>query len=83
MKKTVRQPDQSMHPNNKCSFILRLWREVQSDTFNWRASIEIPETRKRVGFASLEQLFAFLLDISEKNCDLKLLEVKTKEQADE
>ncbi len=83
MKKTVRAPDQTMHPKNKCSFILRLWREVQSDTFNWRASLEEPETGNRIGFASLEHLFAFLLDISEKKCDLKTREGKAMEISDE
>ena len=72
-----------MQSNNKCSFILRLWQVEQSNTPDWRASVEIPETGRRIGFASLEQLFAFLMDISEKNCDLKQLEVKTKEEADE
>ena len=79
MKKTVRQPDQSMHPNNKCSFMLRLWQEVQSDTLNWRASVEIPETGKRIGFASLEQLFAFLIDFTETDCDLQPMEKSGKE----
>ncbi len=76
MKKIVRQPDQSMHPNNKCSFILRLWREVQSDTLDWRASVENPETGKRIGFSSLEQLFVFLIDFTETNCDMQPMEDK-------
>ena len=65
-----------MHPNNKCSFILRLWREEQSDTLNWRASVEIPETGKRIGFAGLEQLFAFLIDFTEINSNLQPMEDK-------
>lgn len=76
MKKIMRQPDQFMHPNNKCSFILRLWREVQSDIPSWRASVENPETGKRIGFSSLEQLFAFLIDFTEVNCDLQPMEDK-------
>jgi hypothetical protein len=79
MKKIMRQPDQYMHLNNKCSFILRLWREEQSEALGWRASVEIPETGKRIGFASLEQLFAFLIDFTEINCDLKPIENKKKE----
>jgi len=31
----------------------------------WRASLEDPSTRVRFGFSSLEQLFAFLLELSE------------------
>lgn len=69
-----------MHPSRNCSFILRLWPADQSESNHWRASVEEPETGKRIGFASLEQLFAFLMDISEKNCDLKSPEVKAKEE---
>lgn len=72
----MRQPDQFMQLNNKCSFILRLWRVEQSDTLSWRASVENPETGKRIGFSSLEQLFAFLIDFTEINCDLQLIEDK-------
>lgn len=72
-----------MQSAHKCSFILRLWQDDQSESAYWRASVEIPETGKRIGFASLEQLFAFLLDISDKNCDLNTIEIKTKEEADE
>ena len=65
-----------MHPINKCSFILRLWRVEQSEAPDWRASIEIPETGKRIGFASLEQLFAYLIDWSENNGDGQKIEGK-------
>jgi hypothetical protein len=68
-----------MNSNNKCSFILRLWRVEQSETPNWRASVEIPETGRRIGFASLEQLFAFLIDFTETSCDLQPMENKGKE----
>jgi hypothetical protein len=71
MKKIVRQPDLSMHLNNKCSFILRLWQVEQSDTPDWQASVEILKTGKRIGFSSLEQLFAFLIDFTEANCDVQ------------
>jgi hypothetical protein len=71
MKKKLWQPDQPMRPIHKCSYILRLWRVDWSKAADWRASLEIPETGKRIGFASLEQLFAFLMDISENNCNLQ------------
>jgi len=71
MKNKIRQPDQPMQPIHKCSYILRLWRVDQSNASDWRASLEIPETGKRLGFASLEQLFAYLIDLSEGNCDLQ------------
>ena len=72
-----------MQSTQKCSFILRLWQADQSSPTHWRASVEEPETGRRIGFASLEQLFAFLLDISEQKCDLKPSEVKAKEASDE
>jgi len=72
-----------MQPTQKCSFILRLWQVDPSTPNHWRASVEEPLTGKRIGFASLEQLFAFLLDISEKKCDLKTLEANANEVSDD
>ncbi len=40
---------------------------------DWRASVEIPEAGKRFGFSSLEQLFAFLIDYTDANCDVHAL----------
>jgi hypothetical protein len=48
------------------SFLLRLW---CVDTANscWHASLEDPHTGERIGFASLEQLFAFLMEQVERD----------------
>ena len=70
MKKKLWQPDQPMQPIHKCSYILRLWRVDQSKAADWRASLEIPETGKRIGFASLEQLFAYLIEVVESKADV-------------
>ncbi len=43
------------------SYLLRLWREETLDPC-WRAALEDPHTGERIGFASLEQLFAFLME---------------------
>jgi hypothetical protein len=43
------------------SYLLRLWRAETPDQ-GWHASLEDPRTGERIGFASLEQLFAFLMD---------------------
>ena len=43
------------------SYLLRLWRAETLDQ-GWRASLEDPRTGQRIGFASLEQLFAFLIE---------------------
>ena len=47
------------------SYLLRLWRTEGLRDFEWRASLEIPETGQRIGFANLEQLFAYLMDLAE------------------
>lgn len=47
------------------SYLLRLWRTEGLRDFEWRASLEIPETSQRIGFANLEQLFVYLMDLSE------------------
>jgi hypothetical protein len=47
------------------SYLLRLWRTEGLGDFGWRASLEIPETGQRIGFANLEQLFAYLMDLTE------------------
>ena len=44
------------------SYLLRLWRIGSADVPNWRASLEDARTHQRLNFASLEQLFAFLID---------------------
>jgi hypothetical protein len=43
------------------SYLLRLWCEETLDP-RWQASLEDPHTGERIGFANLEQLFAFLMD---------------------
>ena len=50
------------------SYLLRLWQESggSSDPVGdpplWRASLESPQTGARLGFASLVDLFAFLVE---------------------
>jgi hypothetical protein len=50
----------------KTSLFLRLWCVEGIQAKSWRAEVEIPETGEHVGFASLEQLFAFLLEFTER-----------------
>ena len=52
---------------NYHAYLLRLWR-VDLDrpgVAAWRASLEDPHTGLRLGFATLEQLFAYLMEVSE------------------
>ena len=49
------------------SYLLRLWQVSGGDLPNgdqhmWRASLEKPQDGDRLGFASLDALFAFLAD---------------------
>src|SRR5512147_2633022 len=46
------------------SYLLRLWSVDEPGGLSWQASLEIPETHKRIGFASLEELFAYLMDLT-------------------
>jgi hypothetical protein len=47
------------------SYLLRLWCTEQAERGCWRASLEDSHTGERIGFASLEELFAFLMERSE------------------
>lgn len=53
------------------AYLLRLWQadRVAGGCAGWRASLEDPRTGERLGFASMEQLFAFLLAITESAAD--------------
>lgn len=53
----------------RLTFLLRLWCMDESGRSNWQASLEMADTGKRIGFASLEQLFMYLVDLSENRND--------------
>ena len=42
------------------SYLLRMWRTSDGSKHIWRASLEMPGSGKRQGFASLQDLFGFL-----------------------
>lgn len=42
------------------SYLLRLWQTSDDGELIWRASLETPGTRQRVGFATLRDLCEFL-----------------------
>jgi len=67
MKKQPRRTDENQHPIRSRSFILRLWRADEPHTTEWHASLEDPSTKERFGFSSLELLFAFLMELSERD----------------
>lgn len=67
MEKQPRRTDENHHPVRNCSYILRLWRADEPRASEWHASLEDPSTKERFGFSSLEQLFAFLMELSERD----------------
>jgi hypothetical protein len=42
------------------SYLLRMWQTSDETEQIWRASLEVPGTGERQGFASLDELFDFL-----------------------
>ncbi len=64
--KTSTTSDSSV--KNYRSYLLRLWCDETPDQC-WCASLEDPHTGERIGFASLEQLFAFLMEQVERDTE--------------
>ena len=54
-------------PNHYYAYLLRLWPEhtEAEGAAGWRATLEDARSGERLGFASLEQLFAHLMTIAE------------------
>jgi hypothetical protein len=65
MSNQEQQPTKDTSDTTHISFLLRLWRTGSTGSLNWQASLEIPGTDHRTGFANLEQLFAYLMDLTE------------------
>ncbi|HEX9074394.1 MAG TPA: hypothetical protein VF932_01385 [Anaerolineae bacterium] len=59
MKETPNPNADGRHPAIYQSYLLRLWKTEQAD---WHASLEDSRTGERIGFANLDQLFAFLME---------------------
>jgi hypothetical protein len=71
MNDQTRQYTDRAEKPQRLSFLLCMWCVDETRCSNWRASLETPETGKRIGFASLEQLFIYLIDISESQKDIQ------------
>lgn len=67
MNQKTQQPMKDLISPHRLSYLLRLWRTDGAGSLCWQASLEVPETGERIGFASLEQLFAYLMDLIEGN----------------
>jgi hypothetical protein len=46
------------------SYLLRLWSTEPSESGYWLASLEDLHTGRRIGFANLEELFAYLIGLA-------------------
>jgi len=61
-------PNDTPERRDYLSYLLRLWR-VGKENAVWRASLESPHTGERIGFASLDELFAFLRQQTNDNTE--------------
>lgn len=48
------------------AYLLRLWRVEEEGQLRWRASLELPSSRERFVFGSLEATFDFLRERTEE-----------------
>jgi hypothetical protein len=48
------------------SYLLRFWLAGESDQEVWHASLDDPKSGERLGFPSLEALYAFLIEQTSK-----------------
>ncbi len=64
MNEKAQQSQKDKKSSRRRSYLLRLWRIDCPAGTNWQASLEIPETSERIGFAGLEELFAYLMDLT-------------------
>jgi hypothetical protein len=62
MSKPSEQSHHDHKPSRYLAYLLRLWCPDHSQSASWRASLEDPHTGERIGFANLEELFAFLME---------------------
>lgn len=76
MSDNTQQSTKDLNPPSRVSYLLRLWRAEGGAGFNWQASLENTETGKRIGFANLEQLFAYLMDLAEGKAHMQDTETR-------
>ena len=64
MNEKTKQSKKDLECPHHRSYLLRLWCTDELRGFHWQASLESPQTGERIGFASLEELFAYLMDLT-------------------
>ena len=65
MKSQSGQAQQDHEPTHSRAFILRIWCVGEPQAGEWHASLEDAFSKERFGFSGLEQMFAFLMELSE------------------
>lgn len=78
MDERAKQSQADFKSFHRCSYLLRLWRTEGSGGSDWRASLEVPETGERIGFANLEELVAYLMDLTRGDINRKQFELSRK-----
>jgi len=58
--------------SNYLAFLLRIWRDGNSDHSVWRASLEDPHTRQMVYFTNLTSLIEYITQMQEQAGNLHL-----------
>ena len=52
------------------SYLIRIWEVHTNDEQTWRASLERPGLKERIGFSNIDELFAFIKkDVGRKDSD--------------
>ena len=64
MNEKAKQPKKDPEWIHRRSYLLRLWCVDQPGNLYWQASLEILETREHIGFANLEELFVYLMELT-------------------
>ncbi len=59
---TIEKYNEVVMDKRYLSYLLRLWETDDDGDLIWRASLETPGSRERLGFANLNDLFDFLRD---------------------
>jgi hypothetical protein len=65
MNEPIKPSDTESKTAPRRSFLLRLWCSNAQGATCWQASLEDPLTGERIGFANLEHLFAYLMELTE------------------
>jgi hypothetical protein len=65
---------QNSNSNTYHSFLLRLWLVKAAKGYAWRASVEQVDSGALKGFANLDELMFYLLQLTNKAQDVKVKE---------